>query len=359
MKTEFQGGPVAGGTFPAGDLEDVHGVAAEDRPAAQGPRAATAPASRRADARHGHDDRAAATATPCPPTATAPPSTGSDGRADAGAHGRADGRPRARRPHRRADHHAAATRRRHRPGAGADGSGRLTPRSGDADAVTPGSRRPGPCQDRCATEPTPAEPAPRRPQRAARSAAPGEQAGRPGPRHAAAAAGRAEAPGQLGRLGDADRAGRSTYSTARLAGAAGSGPGRRQRRAVLARARSPAPGSACPGRCTGRARARPRRARISSQSRERLERADQHRRAHALRLADRVQQRVDAVGAVDVGGPGRPEAARGCAASRRRRRGRPARSSGRPRSRRSRPRARRGRRRSRAGRGATSSTGRS
>ena len=35
METEFQGEPVAGGTFPAGDLEDVHGVAAEDRPAAQ------------------------------------------------------------------------------------------------------------------------------------------------------------------------------------------------------------------------------------------------------------------------------------------------------------------------------------
>ena len=34
MKTEFQGQPVAGGTFPARHLEDVHGVRAQDRPAA-------------------------------------------------------------------------------------------------------------------------------------------------------------------------------------------------------------------------------------------------------------------------------------------------------------------------------------
>ena len=40
---------------------------------------------------------------------------------------------------------------------------------------------------------------------------------------------------------------------------------------------------------------------------ERLERPDQHRRADALRLADGVEQRVDAVGAVDVGAPRRPE----------------------------------------------------
>ena len=40
---------------------------------------------------------------------------------------------------------------------------------------------------------------------------------------------------------------------------------------------------------------------------ERLERADQHRRADALRLADRVDERVDAVGAVDVGAPRRAE----------------------------------------------------
>ena len=40
---------------------------------------------------------------------------------------------------------------------------------------------------------------------------------------------------------------------------------------------------------------------------ERLERADQHRRADALVLADRVEERVDAVGAVDVGAPRRAE----------------------------------------------------
>ena len=40
---------------------------------------------------------------------------------------------------------------------------------------------------------------------------------------------------------------------------------------------------------------------------ERLERADQHRGAHAHRLADGIEQRVDAVGAVDVGDAGRAE----------------------------------------------------
>ena len=40
---------------------------------------------------------------------------------------------------------------------------------------------------------------------------------------------------------------------------------------------------------------------------QRLQGADQDRRAHALGLADRVQQRVDAVGAVDVRDPGRTE----------------------------------------------------
>ena len=40
---------------------------------------------------------------------------------------------------------------------------------------------------------------------------------------------------------------------------------------------------------------------------ERLERPDQHSSADALGLADRVEHRVDAVGAVDVGPPGRSE----------------------------------------------------
>ena len=47
---------------------------------------------------------------------------------------------------------------------------------------------------------------------------------------------------------------------------------------------------------------------------QRLQRADQDGRADALRLADGVQQRVDAVGAVDVGRPGRPVQDRACAA---------------------------------------------
>ena len=47
---------------------------------------------------------------------------------------------------------------------------------------------------------------------------------------------------------------------------------------------------------------------------ERLERPDQHRRADALGLADGVEQRVDAVGAVHVGDARRPEQRPACAA---------------------------------------------
>ena len=47
---------------------------------------------------------------------------------------------------------------------------------------------------------------------------------------------------------------------------------------------------------------------------ERLERADQHGGAHALGLRDGVQQRVDAVGAVDVGAARAARTASACAA---------------------------------------------
>ena len=63
----------------------------------------------------------------------------------------------------------------------------------------------------------------------------------------------------------------------------------------------PGPEQSCSTAC------RPRRSRIASSAGDRLERADQHGRADALRLADRVDERVDAVGAVDVGGAGRAE----------------------------------------------------
>ena len=43
------------------------------------------------------------------------------------------------------------------------------------------------------------------------------------------------------------------------------------------------------------------------QTRDRLQRPDEHRRPHPLGLADGVEQRVDAVGAVHVGAPGRAE----------------------------------------------------
>ena len=68
---------------------------------------------------------------------------------------------------------------------------------------------------------------------------------------------------------------------------------------------------------------------------ERLERPDQHRGAHALRLGRPRSAGVDAVGAVDVGAARRPEQRRGARGEARRRRGRPARTRGSSRSRRS------------------------
>ena len=83
---------------------------------------------------------------------------------------------------------------------------------------------------------------------------------------------------------------------------------------------------------------------------ERLQRADQHRGADALVLADRVEQRVDAVGAVDVGARRRAEQDARARRQPDEARGRPAPARGRPRSRRSRPPSRRGAGRSRPGR---------
>ncbi len=67
----------------------------------------------------------------------------------------------------------------------------------------------------------------------------------------------------------------------------------------------------------------------------RLERADQDRRCLALRLGDRVEQAVDAVGEVDVGAARAGRRASRCAGSGRRRRGRPGRRARSSRSRRS------------------------
>ena len=83
---------------------------------------------------------------------------------------------------------------------------------------------------------------------------------------------------------------------------------------------------------------------------ERLERADQHRRANPLWLGHRVQQRVDAIRAVDVGVSRAGRTASESVASARRTRERPALSRGRPRSRRSPRSSRRARRRSRSAR---------
>ena len=161
---------------------------------------------------------------------------------------------------------------------------------------------------------------------------------RPRPRHVARAA-RAEAPRQLGRLGDADarpdRRAPAPPSPAPRRAAAPARPARSrlvvvqldvERLGELA-----GPGAEVLLALAGRG------ARASASSAgQRLERADQHRGADALRLADDVEQRVDAVGAVDVGAARRPEQhvrARGAADVRVA--GRP-RTRGRPRSRRSR-----------------------
>ena len=115
------------------------------------------------------------------------------------------------------------------------------------------------------------------------------------------------------------------------------GPVRPSATCRSARARCRAPGSACPARCRGAPRACRGRAALAHQvdALGRLERADQDRGADARVLDDRVQQRVDAVGAVDVGDARRARTAGGCARSGRRGRGRRAPPRGSSRSRRS------------------------
>ena len=88
-------------------------------------------------------------------------------------------------------------------------------------------------------------------------------------------------------------------------------PGRASRSRAVSPSAIPSACVACPGpEHSSRSRSgAPRRASRAGahplDAGERLERADQDGRADALRLAHRVQQRVDAVGAVDVGAPGR------------------------------------------------------
>ena len=129
MEHEFQGEPVAGGTFPAGDLEVVHDGAAEDRPAAQG-RGRRRPRDAHPDARARgcrHADRARRAAT----DGTARTTTPTD-----------------RRRHRRDDGPAAKRCRRRRtepppteePPAAASRTGGRRPRA-RSRAATPTARR--------------------------------------------------------------------------------------------------------------------------------------------------------------------------------------------------------------------------
>ena len=378
MTTEFNGGPVLGGTFPALIWHDFMPSAIqidrEPRRASNAPAAASAGARRRLrrphdhrrSARH-HDDRqrhgrrargrpptpSAAPHRPAPPHAVASPSPR---RRAAPAPG-AGAERRRRRPQRSAGRRPGGDR----PRGGAGGVDRQ--RRSPAPALARGLaysrgagalRRTVGCAGATAADGLPGPPGDQ-PQAggspAHRTSVTARTRGRGGRRRRAAsdrgpaAAGatcrvarRAEAPRQLDRPGDADprTGGRSSQRRPGRRPAIATGP-RAQVGAVVVEPDPERLGELAGPRAQVGERGRsPRRARISSTPVERLERADQHRGADALRLADRVEQGVDAVGAVDVGAPRRPEQGARARRQRRRRRGRRARARGRPRSRRSR-----------------------
>ena len=280
MKTEFQGEPVAGGTFPAGDLEDVHARRVLKIDPLPKPRRRTTD-----DGRAARDRRPRRRGTAAAGHAPATPQT--EARADRGRRHR-----RRRRPHRSS---RRTRRRRSRPA-------RSRRRTGaDRGAAR---RRRRPTQPPGGTGAAPPRPARAQTREASAARSPGGH-GRETMREPA----RAEAPRQLGRLGDPDpRARRRSSAPPSPAAAARSRSGRRRRSVPLRSSSIPSAWVSLPGPVQrSSTRCRPRRSRISSEPRERLQRADQHRRADALGLADRVQQRVDAVGAVDVGArPGGP-----------------------------------------------------
>ena len=248
-------------------------------PAAQGRRRRRHRHADRPDARHGHRRRAPTTgAPPTRPRRRAPAgrprrrrrtTARADGRADQ--HARADRRP-----------PTGAAPRRHRPAA----------RTGTPTGVR------GDARDRRAGG-------------GAHHGRGGAHARDPAARARDAASRGAEAPRQLGGLGDPDpRPGRRTRQ--RLA-RPGSGPARR---AATCRSRSAMPSAwvSLPGPLQGQLDARPAPRAHVLEPVERLQRTDQHRRADPLGLADRVQQGVDAVGAIDVGGARRAEQHARCAA---------------------------------------------
>ena len=309
METEFQGEPVAGGTFPAGiwktfmqALLKIHPLPKKDGGDGTGkleptptPGAGTGTARQSTTARRRR---------PAPPAPAEPGGT---------RHG-ADAAPQETTPP------TTDARRPHAAGTDAD----RRPTDGTAPRRARQRRAAGGATDALA-------------RRSARDCAARSPAARAARRPGAE---RAEAPRQLRGLRDPDPRPRRRRGAA-PAGDRGSmriGPST-QRRAVVPEP-DPSAWVSLPGplQSPRRAGAAPR-AHHSRCPSSGSKRADQHRRAHALGLADRVQQRVDAVGAVDVGAS---PAARTAPAVRGVtpdvRVARRLASSGRPRSRRSRPR---------------------
>ena len=322
MKTEFDGEPVAGGTFPAQIWHDFvvqanaifkKRIADRQASATEGRPSTTTRIRRRCSTRRrrsgtggtgGTDATGAGTGSK--PAAPAGPATGTAARRERRRWRR---RPPNRRRHRRthADTPAPAPTPTPAPAptpasGGTGGAGRRRQRAVAAERR--GSRRPRP-RDAAAVRPRRSATAGRRPCVI--------------PMRGPATIGRAGAPRCTGA---SIRTGPST----RLVPLQLEIDAERLRELARARSRDRAP----------RSSAAPRAHQLEPVAR--LERADQHRRARRPRAShDRVEQRVDAVGAVDVGDARRPEQGAGARASARRRRGTPARRGGRPPSRRSRP----------------------
>ena len=298
MLTEFRGRPVEGGTFPALIWHDFM-VAAntilddrnDEERKAEGPAAAGADDVDAVDDAGRADDRCRARAR----------------------RRRARGRPTTRRAGRRPTRRPATTPKTATPPA------QTTPQT-TTPAQTHRRRTPAPAPT---PAPTPARGRRRRRHRTAwlrpaasaggRRLSRGGRQARRGARSAAArardvaVARRAEAPGQLDGLGDPDaRAGDELGVLPAVLARVDQDRTLEQVGVVELEVDARAPGSACPGRCRGRPRsATPRRARICVDARDRLQRADQDGGADLAVLADGVEQRVDPVGAVDVGLAGR------------------------------------------------------
>ena len=313
MKTEFQGEPVAGGTFPAGiwktfmesllkydplpkkDGGDGTGKDLEPTPTPSGDGSGTVPP----------------TATTAPPAATtAPPATDNGGAGTGGTGGTggtvgraAISRPRPRRtPRRRRTRHRRRTPRR------PPTRERRTPAAARQGVAVRPRRLPGATPRPAPARPAPAESSAKRSPKPRSNAQPAASTKRLG------AAGHPRSrvqPGGQGRETSREPIAQKRHGSSAALVIPIRGPvtyGRRaredpdravdQRRVVL--------GQLDPQRLRQLARAVGQRRRAAALAHhpdplERLQRTDQHRRAHALGLTDRVHQRVDAVGAVHVG----------------------------------------------------------